>query len=367
MSQLPVPRAVHAVRAAVVLGIALVMALDIALRATHPGVVAALAGVAALPLFLPSPRRRSLVTGAATFGATLLLGMGHWRDRPIVIGATLINIVLITALARYLGRPSAPCPAEAAEPDHLRNASSWIGNVRVEMRALPADSTGRMTADFCDLRPTPFGVRLLVVDFMGKGTETQEKAASLLYRWARVAGETPGLAESARRLDSLLAEEDLFAKALLIGVADDGTTTLICCGHPPPLVVADGSAHPLSLVSLLPPLGLFDLVDHDIPIYATTVRLTPGRRLLLHTDGASDTPDAKGALYPLASRAGALDALDPGVCLDRMAGELREHIGASARDEALLLLIECAPQAAASVAPGSPAGTSGGDIADAAA
>ncbi|MBJ3812688.1 serine/threonine-protein phosphatase [Streptomyces flavofungini] len=313
--------------------------------------MAALTGVAALALFLPHSRRQSLLTGGATLGAALFLGALEWRDRPIVIIATLANIIILTVLARYLGRTRSEATTGVAEPGSQRNASSQIGNVHVEVRTLPMLASGEMSADFCDLRSTSFGARLLVVDFMGKDTATQEKASSLLYQWARAAGEAPGLGDLARRLDSLLAQEDLFAKALLVDVADDGTTTLLCCGHPPPLVVEDCAAHPLSLVSLLPPLGLFHLVHEDIPIYATTILLTPGRRLLLHTDGASDTPDADGAFYPLAARLGSLDGLAPGECLDRMAAELRQHMQERARDEALLLLIECTPPSAASVAP----------------
>ncbi|WP_069884066.1 SpoIIE family protein phosphatase [Streptomyces luteocolor] len=270
------------VRTAVALGIILVISLGVVLKGSRPGVVAALAGVAALPLWLPPQQRRALVTGAATLGATFLLGADHWRERPIVIGPTLVNITLLTCLAHRLGRrPSGPV-ADTGPPDSPHTTSTQIGDVRVEMRALPATADGCMTADFCGLRPTPFGVRLLVVDFVGRGTATREKAVSVLYQWARAAAEAPGLAESARRLDTLLAKEDLFAKALLAGAAEDGTTTLLCCGHPPPLVVEGRTAHPVDLVSLLPPLGLFDLfdlVDEDIPIYATTVRLTPGRRL----------------------------------------------------------------------------------------
>lgn len=333
------------------LGVILIMALDIAFRGTHRGIVAALAGVAALPLFLPHDRRQSLLTGGATLGAALFLGAMEWRDRPIVIIATLANIILLTVLAHYLGRTLSEATTDVAEPGSQRNASTRIGHVCVELRTLPMLADGKMSADFCDLRSTAFGARLLVVDFMGKDTATQEKASSLLYRWARAAGEAPGLGELARHLDGLLAEDDLFAKAVLVDIAHDGTTVLLCCGHPPPLVVQNGTAHPLDLVSLLPPLGLFNLVHEDIPIYATTVALSPGRRLFLHTDGASAALDADGASYPLATRLGSLDGLAPGPCLDQMAAELRQHMEGCARDEALLLLIECTAPSAASVAP----------------
>ncbi|WP_157872171.1 hypothetical protein [Streptomyces silaceus] len=33
-----------------------------------------------------------------------------------------------------------------------------------------------------------------------------------------------------------------------------------------------------------------------------------------------------------------------GACLERMAVELREHLGERARDEALLLMVECTPR-----------------------
>ncbi|MCF3119070.1 SpoIIE family protein phosphatase [Streptomyces arenae] len=288
-SRLPDPKAVLVVRAAVALGIILVISLDVDLKGSHSGVVAAVAGVAALPLWLPPQQRSALVTGAATLGATFLLGADHWRERPIVIGATLVNITLLASLAHCLGRtPSGPV-ADTGPPDSPHTTSTQIGDVRVEMRALPATAGGCMTAGFCGLRPTPFGVRLLVVDFVGRDTATREEAASVLYPWTRAAAEAPGLAESTRRPDTLLAKEDLFAKALLAGVAEDGTTTLLCCGHPPPLVVEGRTVHPVALVSLLPPLGLFDLgrrghphLCDDGPAHPRAAPAPPHRRRERH-------------------------------------------------------------------------------------
>ncbi|MFD9882808.1 hypothetical protein ACFWZT_15300 [Streptomyces alboflavus] len=50
--------------------------------------------------------------------------------------------------------------------------------------------------------------------------------------------------KSTQHLDALLAEDNLFAKALLVDIAHDGTTILLCCGHPSRPEAQNGTAHP---------------------------------------------------------------------------------------------------------------------------
>ncbi|WP_151484072.1 SpoIIE family protein phosphatase [Streptomyces albicerus] len=363
----PAPKAIPAIRAVTVLTVVAVAALDVAFSSSHRGIMTLLVAVPAMSLLLPTHHRRPLLTGAATFGAALLLGALEWRDRPIVVAGTLINIALVTLVSLRLEDPRAdavrddssaePGPAPVPrEPDAPRTLSSQVGDVRVEMRRLPAPGQAPIRTDFYDLRPTRFGVRLLVAGFTSNDPATRQAAAHLLYHWAKTAEEEPSLAELARRLDAALTDVDgKDAGGLLINIDDDRTATLICCGHPPPVLVTEDTAQPLNVVSPLPPLGRFGQSRADLPIYTTALRLAPGRRLLLHTDDeAGDAaPDVQAALRSVQSRAGSLGNLEPGAFLDRLATELKEregHVGKWTSGDVLLLLVECAPQALASLA-----------------
>jgi len=360
--------AVHAVRAAIGVLVVVIAVLDVIFRGSHRGIMTLLVAVPGLGALLPARHRRPLVIGGIAFGTALLLGGLEWRDRPVVVAGTLVNIVLITFLTRRFAGPGTsqerPCTDQqgvaipSAEAER-REVSCRLGDVRVEMRTLPGAGQKQLRTVVYDLRPTPFGVRLLVVSFTDEGSATRTSAANLLHRWARIAHEQPGLADVARGLNELLASDGDDdgddcggAKSLLVGIKDDGDASVICCGHPPPLLVSENTAEPLNIMSPLPPLGRFARTGRDLPIYTTSVRLTPGRRLLLvTTDHAEDLPEAEDALPVRELESAALRDLEPGAFLDHVTAQIRERDVAPDRGEALLVLIERVPQGASSLLP----------------
>jgi len=148
--------------------------------------------------------------------------------------------------------------------------STHVGRLYVESRHLPATQGGG--GDIHDVMATPFGVRLLVGDVMGTGLPANRTGLSVLNAWRDLACTEPSLAGIAVRLHALIARSghpERFVTALLVnfpvesadGVPAAGSwAELVCCGHPPPLLLRDGSAAFIEPYAA-PPLGLLDLAE----------------------------------------------------------------------------------------------------------
>lgn len=334
----------------------LLVSLDVTFHEQHRGIVVALTAVPALSLAVPADRpmcQPLLVGGLALTGALVSTAV-DWRDRPFVLLATFLNIVLLTLLSHRLQprlHPAAPSPAvspaasPAPEPSPTLTAQTYrIGDFRLALRSVPQANRTTLVADLCDARESPYGTRILVADLVGKDDATRNAGDDLLARWRQLAGTEPSLAEIARRLDAELAgRTDRFAKALLITL-HDGRGELVCCGHPPPLLLSDaGDVRDLNVLTPLPPLGLFHLVPQGCAVYTTSFTASTGKRLLLHTDGIGGVLDAQGRPFPLHDRARAHEGRPPAALLDALVDDLNGHAGgdlSSLRDEALLLLLQ---------------------------
>lgn len=258
--------------------------------------------------------------------------------------------------------------------------STHVGRLYVESRHRPATQGGG--GDIHDVMATPFGVRLLVGDVMGHGAPANRTGLAVLNAWRDLAFTEPSLAGVAVRLHALIARsehEERFVTALLanfpapdapdalvtpdgpdgpdpgtgpaggssldggVSVADAGSwTELVCCGHPPPMLLRGGSAAFVTPYAA-PPLGLLDLADGWCR--ASMIPVGDGDQLLLYTDGVCDARDAQGRFFPLAEvTAEAVRAAEasgaPGTgLLDVLATQLEEHVGDRGCDDILLLLV----------------------------
>jgi serine phosphatase RsbU (regulator of sigma subunit) len=164
----------------------------------------------------------------------------------------------------------------------------------------------------------------------------------MLSAFRELAQNEPTLSAVAKRMHMILPRREgseEFFRALLVAVrAEDGDVELVCCGHPPPLLLRGAQASFLDALPPSPPLGLLDLGEGWC--HTTLVPFRRGDRLLLYTDGVIEARDADGRFYPLPERAAALRHDDPGVFLDALAADLRRHAAGRLRDEAALLLVQ---------------------------
>jgi serine phosphatase RsbU (regulator of sigma subunit) len=230
-------------------------------------------------------------------------------------------------------------------------ASTHVGRLHIESRHLPAAQGGG--GDIHDAMATPFGIRLLIGDVMGTGPVANRIGLSVLNAWRELACNEPHLPEIAVRLHALIAQSDhpeRFVTALLVNFpagrtsgswASGSWAELVCCGHPPPLLLRDGTAAFIEPFAA-PPLGLLDLAGGWCR--ASMLPVGEGDQLLLYTDGISEARDAGGRFFPLAERTAKALLPDggPGTgpqLLDALVAGLADHVGEHVSDDTLLLLV----------------------------
>ena len=118
--------------------------------------------------------------------------------------------------------------------------STRVGRVYIEARHLPAIQGGG--GDIHDAMATPFGVRLLVGDVMGRGLPANRTGLSVLNAWRDLACTEPSLAGIAVRLDALITRSEhpeRFVTALLVNFPVTGEASGTweadgSCAEPPP-------------------------------------------------------------------------------------------------------------------------------------
>ncbi|MEI5100147.1 PP2C family protein-serine/threonine phosphatase [Streptomyces sp. PmtG] len=112
---------------------------------------------------------------------------------------------------------------------------------------------------------------------------------------------------------------------------------LVSCGHPPPLLLREGTVIELEATPAAP-LGLG--IAGAAPPRQSVVALRPGDWLLTVTDGVTEARDATGAFYPLAERLPALFGAehdDPAALTDAIWTDVVRFSGGVRDDVALLV------------------------------
>ncbi|MFK0255076.1 PP2C family protein-serine/threonine phosphatase [Streptomyces sp. NPDC090445] len=128
-----------------------------------------------------------------------------------------------------------------------------------------------------------------------------------------------------------------------------GRLAWVNCGHPPPLLIRDGRVvpHALERTAQLP-LGLGAYGEGREPA-GHTVRLQPGDRVLVHTDGVTEARSPDGETFgeqrltDIVVRSMAAGEAAP-EALRRLVLSLLDHQAHELRDDATILLTEWHPQ-----------------------
>jgi serine phosphatase RsbU (regulator of sigma subunit)/anti-sigma regulatory factor (Ser/Thr protein kinase) len=231
--------------------------------------------------------------------------------------------------------------AETVQRAILAPVPQRVGSVELAATYVSAAQDALVGGDLYEVIVRPGGVRLLIGDVRGKGLDAVRLATVVLGGFRSAAVEYDDLATLARTMDTrirpYLSDED-FVTALIAEIRDDGTCRIVDCGHPPALLARGGQITPIGCDES-PPLGLGAA---PTPV---TVRLEPGDRLLLHTDGLIEARDAEGRFANMADVVRPL--ADGGTlpeALDGILARLREAVGADLGDDLALLVAEYRPE-----------------------
>ncbi|MET7568744.1 PP2C family protein-serine/threonine phosphatase [Streptomyces sp. NPDC005492] len=272
------------------------------------------------------------------------LGPGTRLDAGCAVGwgGLLLGCVCSVYAARQRGRlrqrlTEAREVARVTQETILRPVSRTLSGTHVSTRYHCAHRESSVGGDLYDLAVTPYGLRVLVGDARGHGLDALRTAADTITGFRELAHTAPDLTVLAKALDARLSPglgpED-FVTAVLVEFGP-GEVRLVNCGHPAPL----RSGHRLELLEpRVPttPLGL-----HPDP-QQYRVRLQPGDRLLLYTDGLTDSHAPDGTPFALLTEsATALSEPMPDAALHALYDRLIAHVGGPPTDD--LALVLCQP------------------------
>jgi serine phosphatase RsbU (regulator of sigma subunit)/uncharacterized protein YigA (DUF484 family) len=235
--------------------------------------------------------------------------------------------------------------ADAAQRAILADVPPRVGPFLLAAAYRSSAAEATIGGDLFDVIPWGGGVRLLIGDVRGKGLGAI-RLASLVLGAVRAAAEdlddpAEVIAAADRRIRRHLGEED-FVTACLVEVTATGDYCVALAGHPAPFVIrADGDIAQLDALPS-PPLGLGAAPE----TFAGTLGV--GDRLLLFTDGLTETRDSSRAFVPVER---IVARMAGGTLQDAVAATLRrlEADSAGLNDDLALLAVEHAVPTAASV------------------
>lgn len=198
-------------------------------------------------------------------------------------------------------------------------------------------------------------VRLAMLDGVGHGLPavlTTSVALAALRAARRAGADLPGLV---RAVDGAIAAQWRDARFVTAVLAEFDTRTgllrYVNAGHPPPVLLRRGRAVRALNGGRRLPLGL-----PDDRVDVAEIRLEPGDRLLLHTDGVTEARDPAGELFGLPRLADLAErhigsGLPAPETLRRLSHAVVAHQAGPHRDDATLMLVEWSAVAAASTEP----------------
>jgi PAS domain S-box-containing protein len=235
---------------------------------------------------------------------------------PMVAGPRIIGV--ISFVSSESGRRFTPADLELAE-ELGRRAGTAVENARLyqershiaatlqrgllpdELPAIPglevaslyrpAGEENLVGGDFYDAFETPSGWMLLVGDVTGRGAEAAALTGQARHTLRTAAMLLGDPAAAFAQLNQALAgrAELTPCTVVLIHVAPDArSASILCAGHPPPLLLRGGDVRPVGRFGAM--LGAWA----DAHWTAERIDLEPGDTLVAFSDGVTDTVGAAG-------------------------------------------------------------------------
>lgn len=307
------------------------------------------------PLFAFSPLIACAVLSAraTTAFATAAVGSavasGWWNETwgttqqvVRVVDVVLISAAAVAIAAVRISREQryrrVVAIAEVAQRTILPTLPPVVEQVGVGVRYLSAAQDAVVGGDLYDCYHSPTRTRFLVGDVRGKGLTAVEQAARVIRAFRQSAAAQDSLAAVVAEMNAYLTpffDEEEFVTAILVD-AEPTMLRLVSCGHPPPMLVGPDEGHG-TLLEAPPgqPLGLGG--THE----ALTVQWSRGGRLLMYTDGLSESRDVDGEFLPVPTLWPLVLAETIDEALDAVVGRVREHVpGGHLTDDLAVILLE---------------------------
>ena len=232
--------------------------------------------------------------------------------------------------------------ADAAESALLRPLPGRVGPAALSGWHVAATEEARVGGDFYEAVPYGARARWVIGDARGHGVEAIRLGAAVVGAFREAASRLATLSEVAERveesLSGFLGEED-FVTAMFGELGQDGSLTLINCGHPQPVTL---SGPDVSLLDVVPttPLGL------EPHLSAHAFVLVPGDTLCFHTDGLDDVRPSRHHGADSVSLARGLGERSA----EEAAGAIRERLSSTVRstrleDDVSVLVVKYTPLA----------------------
>ncbi len=298
----------------------------------------------------------TIALGACCFLAMIILSFFYTDLGTQYTAAAIIAVTLAAAYGSHVRLQREEIlfhvrlVADAAQKVLLRPLPRRIDDVEIESLYLAAQEQARIGGDFYEAIGTPHGIRLLIGDVRGKGLSAVGAASAIIGCFREAAYDEPDLRAIIHRLETTITrhsaafpvpdQPEHFATALLAEIPHGGgRVRILNCGHPPPLIAHCGKVRVLEPTIASPPLNLAALIGDRY--WVDVVAFAPGDRLLLYTDGVSETRDHDGQFFPLAEWMRQQDLEQPRELLDQLHRDLLQHGGGRLDDDIAALALRC--------------------------
>ncbi|WP_374772293.1 serine/threonine-protein phosphatase [Streptomyces sp. NBC_01310] len=247
--------------------------------------------------------------------------------------------------------------ATAAQDVLLRPVPDRLGPVNAASMYLAAEKGAQIGGDLYDAVQTRYGVRMIVGDVRGKGLPAVRAAAVVLGAFREAVHYEDDLVEvinhcgAALRRDAVVAgagagtagaEDALleaFVTALVVQIPDGPHIEVINRGHPPPLLLRNGTVQPLMPTAPLPPLGLEEFISGP-PVGTDSYPFAPGDRLLLCTDGVIEARDRNSTFFDLPAAMVTMRDHPRQEFLDGLRLALLRHTQSPLADDVAIILVD---------------------------
>ncbi|MFG3340033.1 PP2C family protein-serine/threonine phosphatase [Glycomyces sp. NPDC048151] len=274
----------------------------------HAGI--AMTVVPLLAAFVLGPLWTAIISVIALvlIAAPLPITEGFDLIDDLVVGIIFATAVSISWIRQRFeaGLVTMMSVSEAAQRAVLPELPERVGDLACAGLYRSAQRGATIGGDLFDVRPSPFGVRMILGDVQGHGLDAVGTASMLLSVFHEAILDEAELAGVAWRLERRILEDaahgyvpELFASVLLAEfVEETGEVRLLSCGHPPPLLLRGERVEVVDMKPA-PVLGL-RLSEPVRPVGAVSVAFGEEDTLLAFSDGLVEARDEDGNYYPLA-------------------------------------------------------------------